>query len=253
MNTDMTTQTAVPPPPASQSAPAVPAGAQAPAPGAAEGLAAAVRRHMISPFANPVLVYPWPDSERLNAELKALILETERRQPGMVRSNVGGWHSDLGVFGWDAPCIRELQERVRLASIEMTKGAITKPNVRFRANYRLDGWANVVRPGDYHIAHNHPGNVWSGVYYVAIGEAEAGRPYNGQLELLDPRAGPNMLGPPEGLFDLRYTINTQPGLMVIFPSWLRHYVHPFFGSGERISVAFNVAIGNFRYLDAKET
>jgi hypothetical protein len=28
--------------------------------------------------------------------------------------------------------------------------------------------------------------------------------------------------------------------MVVFPSWLKHMVHPYYGSGERISVAFNV-------------
>jgi uncharacterized protein (TIGR02466 family) len=245
MTAETTTPTAPPPPEAAQPAPASPTAAQA--------VAAAVRRHSINPFATPVLVYPWPDSERLNAELKAVILEAERRQPGVVRSNVGGWHSDLGIFGWDAPGIRELQERVRLVAVEMTKRLVPKPNARFRAAYRLDGWANVVRPGDYHLAHNHPGNVWSGVYYVAAGEAEPGRPYNGQLELLDPRAGANMLGPPDGAFDLRYTINSVAGLMVVFPAWLRHYVHPFFGAGERISVAFNVAISDFRYLDAKES
>jgi hypothetical protein len=30
--------------------------------------------------------------------------------------------------------------------------------------------------------------------------------------------------------------------MIVFPSWLQHFVHPYFGGAERISVAFNVSI-----------
>ena len=37
----------------------------------------------------------------------------------------------------------------------------------------------------------------------------------------------------------RHLIDPTPGLMVLFPSWLQHFVHPFFGKGERISIAFN--------------
>jgi hypothetical protein len=31
----------------------------------------------------------------------------------------------------------------------------------------------------------------------------------------------------------------RPGQLVIFPSYLQHEVFPFFGDGERITVAFN--------------
>jgi hypothetical protein len=30
--------------------------------------------------------------------------------------------------------------------------------------------------------------------------------------------------------------------MIVFPGWLQHFVHPYFGSGERISIAFNVSV-----------
>jgi hypothetical protein len=32
----------------------------------------------------------------------------------------------------------------------------------------------------------------------------------------------------------------EAGMMVLFPSWLYHFVNPFFGDGERISIAFNI-------------
>jgi Putative 2OG-Fe(II) oxygenase len=37
-------------------------------------------------------------------------------------------------------------------------------------------------------------------------------------------------------------IEPQPGMLLAFPAWLEHFVHPFFGEGERISVAINVMI-----------
>jgi uncharacterized protein (TIGR02466 family) len=208
-----------------------------------------IRRFMVMTFGTPVLSFPWPDSAALNAELRSVILDAEKKSPGLVKSNIGGWHSDLGIFKWDAKCIATLHDRVRTASVEMTRNVITRPNTRFSATYHIDGWANVVRPGDYHLVHNHPNNLWSGVYYVSVGEPEPDRPYNGQLELLDPRLTPNMVGIPDSMFEMRYTVRVAEGLMIVFPSWLKHYVHPFYGNGERISVAFNVLISDFKFLE----
>jgi uncharacterized protein (TIGR02466 family) len=212
-----------------------------------------LRRFMMVTFGTPILSYRWPDSDSLNAELRAVILDAEKSKPGLVKSNVGGWHSDLGIFKWDAKCIATLHDRVKVASVEMTRNIVTRPNARFTATYYIDGWANVVRSGDYHLVHNHPNNLWSGVYYVSVGEPEPDRPHNGQLELLDPRLTPNMVGIPDSLFEVRYTVQASAGLMVMFPSWLRHYVHPFFGNGERISIAFNVLISDFKFDDHAQT
>jgi len=208
-----------------------------------------LRKFTVMTFATPVLSYPWPDSDALNAELRSLILAQEKKSAGIVKSNAGGWHSDLGLFKWDAACVRTLQERARIACVEMTRNIVMRPNARFTATYLIDGWANVVRSGDYHIVHNHPNNLWSGVYYVALGEPEPDHPHNGQLELLDPRQAPNMVMIPDSLFELRYTVRPTEGLMVVFPSWLRHFVHPYYGSGERISVAFNVLLTDFKFAD----
>jgi uncharacterized protein (TIGR02466 family) len=209
----------------------------------------AVRKFTVMTFATPVLSYSWPDSDPLNGELRTMILEQEKKSAGVVKSNAGGWHSELGLFKWDAACVRVLQERARIACVELTRNVVMRPNSRFTANFHIDGWANVVRSGDYHTVHNHPNNLWSGVYYVAVGEAEPDRPNNGMLELLDPRQSPNMVGIPESLFELRYTIRPSAGLMIVFPSWLRHYVHPYYGTGERISVAFNVLLTDFKFVD----
>jgi Putative 2OG-Fe(II) oxygenase len=83
--------------------------------------------------------------------------------------------------------------------------------------------------------------MWFGVYYVSGGQPDSNDPCNGTLELIDPRAGANNFPFEVGFFG-RYLAEPIPGLMVMFPSWLKHMVHPFSGSGERISISFNVNV-----------
>ena len=205
---------------------------------AAQAAGLPLAQHLMMAFATPVVSYPWPDSEALNRELAALILDAERKDPGITRSNVGGWHSTTDFFGWQQAPIKALRERVKEMTMAITRAiAVTKDGPR-TFNYRIDGWANVSRHGHYNSVHNHPNCLWSGTYYVTSGTPDPETPLNGRLELVDPRAGVNMVHLADTLLQSRYLITPIPGLMVLFPSWLNHLVHPFFGTGERISIAF---------------
>ena len=82
--------------------------------------------------------------------------------------------------------------------------------------------------------HNHPGAVWSAVYYVASGDPYPDQPGNGNFEFMDPRPG-NLHGGKE-------IIRPEPGLLMIFPAWLNHYVNAYHGDGERISIAWNMTV-----------
>ena len=87
---------------------------------------------------------------------------------------------------------------------------------------------------------------------MSDGEPEAGSPLNGRLELIDPRAGANMLIPENTKLQGRYLITATPGLMVVFPGWLHHLVHPFKGKGTRISIAFNIMMADATQLPSSE-
>jgi hypothetical protein len=39
---------------------------------------------------------------------------------------------------------------------------------------------------------------------------------------------------------MRYIVHPEPGLMVIWPSYLLHMMHPYTGRKPRLSVTFNV-------------
>jgi uncharacterized protein (TIGR02466 family) len=196
-------------------------------------------------FSTPVLRRKFPEAAAINEGLKRAIFAKEQSEPGIGRSLVGGWHSRDDLLDWPDPEIRTLRSWIGAAVQEMT--AFTRPDIGQGGPVNVDlgggAWANIVRNGSHHKIHNHPDCDWSGVYYVAVGVPDANAPAeNGMIEFLDPRMGATLpgLSGPEALPKLR--VPPEPGLMLLFPSWLYHYVNTFQGTGERISIAFNVKL-----------
>ena len=138
--------------------------------------------------------------------------------------------------------MRVLKKRAETVAIELTRMVAAATEHERTFHFRTSAWANVLRNGGYNSVHNHPNCMWSGVYYVDRGEPDPTPNENGKLELLDPRGGINMMYIENNVLDGRYVIEPAPGLMLMFPSWLKHMVHPYYGKGERISVAFNVSV-----------
>jgi uncharacterized protein (TIGR02466 family) len=195
-------------------------------------------------FATPILRRRWSATAVIDG-LHRAIHERERAEPTVGRSLVGGWHSRDDLLDWPYPEIRTFRGWIAAAVQEMTQFAMPELSGTGPLQVDLDGgaWANIVRSGSYHKIHNHPDCDWSGVFYVATGTPDPnGPPENGMIEFLDPRMGavqPGLRGP-EALPKLR--VPPETGLMVVFPSWLYHYVNTFDGTGERISIAFNVKL-----------
>lgn len=192
-------------------------------------------------FGTPLMTYTWAGSEDHNAGLIDAIHANRAAHEGkgMIRSNAGGWHSDVDLMSWKSPQIKTLQDRIFAMTKTITQATMQAPGGR-RFDFSISAWANVNTHGSYNRVHNHPNATWSGVYYVANGELEDGWPENGKLELVDPRVGIDMIHLEGTFMGGRTLIDPIPGLMIMFPSWLQHFVHPFYGSGERISIAFNI-------------
>jgi hypothetical protein len=98
-----------------------------------------------------------------------------------------------------------------------------------------DGWANLLRAGDWQRPHFHPThrNVVCGVYYVHI-PADKPEP-EGNLEFFNPIQASVNHG-----FPSTRRILPEAGKMVLFPPWYIHYVYPFRGEGERCIIAFDI-------------
>lgn len=174
-----------------------------------------------------------------NAALADYALRLRAAEPGVDKSNEGGWHSAGNIFEQGEPLIGTLAQHLQAAIQHMSVVAqqITAPRVDFKAT--LFGWINVNGPGDYNMPHYHPGNTWSGVYYIRTGTDVPERPTSGRIEFIDPRTRCEV-GPGDGLsHGSAIWIAPTDGLLLLFPSYLEHYVHPYQGAGERITLAFN--------------
>ena len=80
----------------------------------------------------------------------------------------------------------------------------------------------------------------AGVYYVDDGGTR-----EGGVRLVDPRPQASMVPAPakwtRGMGE-HIRVQAVPGLFVIFPAWLQHYVVAHEGTRPRISVSFNVRL-----------
>ena len=210
--------------------------------GAADSGTAPVAKHMISAFATPIVNYRWRDTDEFNAALRSLVLELERSEPGVERSNIGGWHSGLDFLDRDDRCVADLRHRLRAFVSDLNAAVFEKDAGRQPGDFSLQGWANVLRRGGYNGPHSHPNAFWSGVYYVTGNETLDGHPFSGKLELVDPRPGASLSHAEQTRLYGRFLLSPVAGQMILFPSWLQHWVHPYHGDGTRISIAFNVTL-----------
>ena len=182
-----------------------------------------------------------PDAEAMNEGLHALILAEEAEYPTLGRSNIGGWHSRPDFFHRSDSNVSALISWTTWALRRMIS-ATTGRNV-FTGTLSISAWATVCRAGTYHAPHSHSDSAWSGVYYVDSGSENPGRPLSGVLEFLDPRAGAEAVSAPGDPYGEPFRVRPQAGLLVLFPSWLYHWVHPYAGERPRIAISFNATAG----------
>lgn len=181
------------------------------------------------------------NTDSVDRRLGEMILDRERSSPSHDHANFGGWHSASDLLDWPGDEIATLKSWITDALQRIVQASLQLPETQGRGTprgmFRVSAWANVARRGNYHRMHNHPGSSWSGCYYLTgLPEGES---LAGALEFYDPRPFTEMVDTPGSPYGQRMLVRPKPGLLVIFPSWLYHFVHPSATDEPRISIAFN--------------
>lgn len=186
------------------------------------------------------------DVEKLNDALRLSVHRQRGSDPeGLYRSNSAGtWHSDDAIFRWAGDAGKELADMFgeTFQSYARTHGAESGA----LCEIHLQAWAMLYTAGGYSTVHTHPNCHFSGVYYLdesserEITMATGVQVHPGDIEFVDTRGVNGMQKKPLN-FGSSFRITPKPGLMLVFPSWLPHFVHPI-TEGERISVACNATI-----------
>ncbi len=183
-----------------------------------------------------------PDAEHANEALAALMLRADAEREQLTTR-----YLDADVFELGHPATDWLRACVRRTVTDYLTESVGRA-----VDWYAQGWMNVNRRGDYHGLHNHPHSYLSGTYYVAVPEqpADAARRDDvdpGAISLYDPRPQANM-NAIEGDGQVRHEHRVLPraGLMLLWPSFLHHAVHPNFADDPRLSISFNVLISRQR-------
>ena len=146
------------------------------------------------------------------------------------RSNIGhGWHSPVDAMFREA--FSPLVDCVLDTATEVFRRERYADTSRCRIT---EMWANENNEKSFHVPHHHGGALWACVYYAQVPEEMS------HISFLDPR------GPRIERASMSYGDNethhehVYPGMLLMFPADLMHYVEPHFKRGKRITVSTNI-------------
>jgi len=152
-----------------------------------------------------------------------------------------GWNNLLGYGGnkirgaatWNSPTGKLLTLRALLLFCQAR--GVTEAHT-------VDRWANIYQTGEYSAPHAHYESEAAAVYFLDTGEDVPEAPLSGKFELIDSRVpwccSSRAECPTRGLMP-----EIRPGVMLLFPATLLHFVHPYAGRRPRITLAWNLSAG----------
>ncbi|HJP97157.1 MAG TPA: putative 2OG-Fe(II) oxygenase [Rhodanobacteraceae bacterium] len=108
---------------------------------------------------------------------------------------------------------------------------------RNTGRFRLNGmWSVRLRPHGFHVNHYHPGGWISSACYLQLPPALAQNRGEGWIQFGEPAF------PTEPALGPEYFVRPEPGLLVLFPSYMWHGTVPFPGEpgDTRLTMAFDV-------------
>jgi len=193
------------------------------------------------PFATPIFTVQYGNL-KTHEELTNQALSLESKADGNQISNVGGFQS-LSVDQKDSLAFRFWSE-----ILNPVQQFISLHTPVFNYDTNLHSlWYNVNRKNHFNFLHNHPDRCFvSGIYYLKVPKDihNAGDiSFEGPDELQ--KWIPFYQGPfaQHNEFNSNsYYIKPNEGLLILFPSHLRHRVYPNLTDEPRISIAFNVEV-----------
>ena len=173
------------------------------------------------------------DNQKISEFCYKKELESESRQ----LSNRGGWQGLVDIDSIELKQLfREIQ--IRVNRLHSFLGYNTK-----YSQYIVNAWANINRHKNFNTPHIHAASFVSGVYYVK------GTPDAGNIQFMSPLTTQVALEYPVDGIEKYTGFNSTgwchapaPGKLLLFPSWLWHYVEENNSNEDRISIAFNTQV-----------
>ena len=180
-----------------------------------------------------------PEAHALNAQLSEELYRLRAASDGIKRSNKNGWHSETDLLRQSDPGIRKLKDFLTGAIVRATKEIA--PNFDLsQQKLEAEAWANINPQHGYNAPHHHSGFLWSGCYYVAVPQVSGSS--SGSIQFLSPLnldLHYQKIG--AACYKNKLTLRPDPGDLLLFPSYLTHWVLPNEAEEDRITIAFNAS------------
>lgn len=169
------------------------------------------------------------DAEPINAALTKRLLELEQDDEFCHRMEMGG-SKIRDLQRWGIPEATLINARAK-AFFSLATG---DPNPLVDL-----AWGNISRKYEYLGPHSHNNSVGSVVYCVDTGDPDPNNRGSGRLSFVDPRI-PACCTWQDDCMTEELWPDVHAGSMVLFPSQMVHFVHPYTGERPRITLAWNI-------------
>jgi uncharacterized protein (TIGR02466 family) len=194
-------------------------------------------------FPTTVLQRQFDDVEKMNSRL-AKIISNHQTEYGKTHKDAslsdkitteGGFQTSItvNIFDDKDKAIEKLKSKLVEPAIKAyLQAAFSDKSI----NHKVIGWGNILSGASWQRPHYHPtvNNLISGVYYVK--SPKNNKQPQGMLEFINPV-------PISVHHGYSNTIRVAPkeGMLILFPPYYMHFVHPIFDSVEdRVVIAFDV-------------
>jgi uncharacterized protein (TIGR02466 family) len=162
-----------------------------------------------------------------NDRIATYILELEKRNSGRSYSNGGGWQDDISTV--EDTDLNKLKFQCREICQEISNSWNLNKTLKIK-----NVWANINRENNFNYPHFHPQSLFSGVYYVKTEEN------SGDLVIKRPDIQEHYIDEADTEYTQKhFNISPKNGQLIIFPSYLNHFVEQNLSTSYRISIAMN--------------
>ena len=188
-------------------------------------------------FSTAVWASKIDNCERINNEMFNYIINLQKKDPvGLIKSNLKGWHSKDFNLKDEQPKIfvEAIKKNINISLNDMNWD-VTKQSVNIKSM-----WAIINEQAAWNQKHQHSNSDLSAAYYVHAHEN------CGDIVFYDPRPARLYKHPiaksPNKLNATVSSVKPEPGLLVLFPSFLEHSVNPNMSNKKRIVISFNISL-----------
>lgn len=188
-------------------------------------------------FSTPIWASKIDNFDIVNNEMLSYVFNLKKADPvGVVKSNFKGWHSKDFNLKDETPMnfISAIKKNLNSSIIDMNWD-LDIQSVKISSM-----WAIINEQGAWNQKHQHSNSDISAAYYVSAHEN------CGDIVFYDPRPSRVYKYPiaksPNKLNATVNSIKPEPGMLVLFPSYLDHSVNPNLSMKKRVVISFNLSL-----------